>query len=142
MTVPHLKNSSKCATNITMKDKIFNIENETLSNENFRKVLFTGKFSQLVVMTLQPGEEIGAEVHHDVDQFFRIESGVAKVVLDGEEITLGPDFAAIAAAGVKHNVINISAEEPLKLYTIYSPAEHAPGTVHTTKAEADKDHHH
>lgn len=125
-----------------MKDTIYNIENETLTNENFRKVLFTGEYSQLVVMTLQPGEEIGSEVHDDIDQFFRVESGVAKVVIDGDETTIGPDFAVIVPAGKEHNVINVSAEETLKLYTIYSPPEHPENTLHRTKEEADKVHHH
>ena len=120
-----------------------NIENETLNNENFRKVLFTGKNMQLVVMTLQPGEEIGTEVHHDIDQFFRVETGVAKIIVDGEEDTIGPDFIAIVPAGAEHNVINSSAEEMLRLYTIYTPPEHKDGTIHKTKEEAmqDASHH-
>ncbi|OGC45820.1 cupin [candidate division WWE3 bacterium RBG_19FT_COMBO_34_6] len=129
-----------------MKGYIGNIENETLNNENFRKVLFTGKHCQLVVMTLQPGEEIGSEVHNNVDQFFRVEVGAAKVTMDGEDTMIGPEFVAIVPAGVQHNVTNVSATEKLKLYTIYSPANHKPGTIHKTKAEADKAeieaHHH
>lgn len=128
-----------------MNGYITNIENETLSNEFFRQVLFTGKNSQLVVMTLQPGEEIGMEVHNHIDQFIRIESGVAKVIIDEVEQTVGPDFAVVIPAGANHNVINESAVEKVRLYTIYSPPEHADGTIHKTKEEADAaeaEHHH
>ncbi len=121
-----------------------NIEDETLQNKNFRKVLFTGPYSQLVVMSLLPGEEIGMEVHTNIDQFFRVEEGEAKVIIDDEEAVLKDDWVAIVPAGAKHNVINVGDKE-LKLYTIYSPAEHADGTVHKTKAEADEaeaQHHH
>lgn len=112
-----------------------NIENETLENSNFRKVLFTGSYSQLVVMSLLPGEEIGSEVHEGHDQFIRIESGKAKVIMNGEESEVSDDFAFIIPAGVEHNVINISESELLKLYTIYSPAEHPEGTIQATKPE-------
>ncbi len=123
-----------------------NIEQETLKNENFRKVLFTGKYSQLVVMTLQVGEEIGNEVHNEIDQFFRIEGGEAKFVLNNSEEHIARDGdAVIVPAGTWHNVINNSKSEKLQLYTVYSPSEHPAGTVHKTKAEADaaeKEHHH
>ncbi len=112
-----------------------NIEEETLKNENFRKVLFTGLHSQLVVMSLLPGEEIGEEVH-EVDQFFRIDAGKAKFVLEGKEYEAKDGWAALVPAGTKHNVINISESEELKLYTIYSPAHHPDGTVHKTKKQA------
>lgn len=112
------------------------IEEESIKNDNFRKVLYTGKFSQLVVMSLLPGEDIGEEVHDHVDQFFRFEVGEGKAVLDGEEILFAADDVVIIPAGVKHNIINTSTTESLKLYTIYSPANHPEGTVHTTKAEA------
>ncbi len=121
-----------------------NIEKVTLDNGNFRKVLFTGKYSQLVVMTLQPGEDIGLEVHDNVDQFFRVEQGKAIVTMNGEETEIEADFAFIVPAGVEHNVMNVGNEE-LKLYTIYSPANHPDGTVHKDKAEAEKyeeEHHH
>jgi len=121
-----------------------NIEEETKENENFRKVLFTGPYSQLVVMSLLPGEEIGTEIHTNVDQFFRVEEGKAKVIIDDEEAVIEDDWVTIVPAGAKHNVINVGDEE-LKLYTIYSPANHPDGTVHKTKAEADKyeeEHHH
>ncbi len=114
------------------------IEKQTLENTNFRQVLFTGKHAQLVVMSLQVGEEIGNEVHSNVDQFFRIEQGEAKFVLENgsEEHTLRDGDAAIVPAGTYHNVINTSDTE-LKLYTIYSPPNHPDGTVHRTKAEAE-----
>ena len=125
-----------------MNTYISNIENETLNNENFRKVLFTGKNMQLVVMTLQPGVEIGTEVHHDIDQFFRVETGVAKIIVDGDEQIIGPDYIAIVPAGAEHNVINSSAQDALRLYTIYTPPEHKDGTIHRTKEEAMQDKHH
>jgi mannose-6-phosphate isomerase-like protein (cupin superfamily) len=113
------------------------IEKATLENEFFRQVLFTGKYAQLVVMALRPGEEIGNEVHSHVDQFFRIEAGRAKFVFnDTEEHVVGDGDAVIVPAGTYHNVICVS-DEPLKLYTIYSPPNHPDGTIHETKAEAD-----
>ncbi len=113
------------------------IEEATLSNKNFRKVLYTGKFCQLVVMCLQPGEEIGNEVHEQVDQFFRIEAGEVTFILDEkEEHILHQDDAAIIPAGTYHNVINTSKTAPVFLYTIYSPPNHPGGTTHKTKAEA------
>lgn len=115
---------------------IDDIEERTSENENFRKVLYTGKYMQLVVMCLKPGEDIGEEVHDTVDQFFRVEEGEARVVIDGEESTLEEDMVAIVPAGSLHNVINPSSTEDLKLYTIYSPANHPEGTVHATRAEA------
>lgn len=119
------------------------IERTTLENDFFRQVLFTGKYAQLVVMALQPGEEIGDEVHGDVDQFFRIEAGQAKFVFgDTEEHVVGDGDAVVVPAGTYHNVINASSDEPLKLYTIYSPPNHPDGTVHKTKAEADAAEHH
>ena len=120
------------------------IEEETIKNENFRKVLYTGKFSQLVVMSLLPGEEIGMEVHDHVDQFFRFEVGEGKAILDGEEVVFNADDVIIVPAGTNHNIVNTSQTEKLKLYTIYSPANHPEGTVHATKAdamEAEEDHH-
>ena len=119
------------------------IERTTLENDFFRQVLFTGKYAQLVVMALQPGEEIGDEVHGDVDQFFRIEAGQAKFVFgDTEEHVVGDGDAVVVPAGTYHNVVNASSDEPLKLYTIYSPPNHPDGTVHKTKAEADAAEHH
>ena len=114
-----------------------NIEDLTLKNSYFRQVLFTGQHCQLVVMSLKPGEEIGAEVHPSVDQFFRIELGEAKIVVgEGEEHLVKDGDAIVIPAGTQHNVINTSATVDLKLYTIYSPPNHPEGTVHKTKEEA------
>jgi mannose-6-phosphate isomerase-like protein (cupin superfamily) len=114
------------------------IEKVTEGNNFFRQVLFTGQYSQLVVMCLQGGEEIGNEVHPKVDQFFRIEEGDAKFVFNGkEEHMVGDGDAVVVPAGTYHNVINTSSTKPLKLYTIYSPPNHPDGTVHKSKAEAD-----
>lgn len=124
-----------------MKGYFANIEKETLENENFRKVLFTGPKSQLVVMSLKPGEDIGAEVHDGHDQFIRIEEGEAEVLVGEEKRVLSDDEVVIIPAGEKHNVTNVSQKENLKLYTIYSPAEHPEGTIHQTKAEADEAEH-
>lgn len=112
-----------------------NLEEKTLRGQNYREVLFTTKRSQLVLMSLQPGEEIGMEVHEDHDQFIRVEAGEALAVLDGEEHRLVDGSAVVIPAGAQHNVTNVSASEPLKLYTIYTPPEHAEGTVHATKAD-------
>lgn len=115
------------------------IETLTLKNKNFRKVLFTGKYAQLVLMCLQPGEEIGNEIHKKVDQFFRIEEGDARFVFDGKEThTVHANDAVVVPAGTFHNVINISKTNPLKLYTVYSPPNHPEGTIHKTKAEAEE----
>jgi len=119
------------------------IEKATLNNNYFRQVLFTGKHSQLVVMCLQPGEEIGKEVHPNVDQFFRIENGNSKFIFsEKEEHLVGDGDAVVVTAGTYHNVINMSSVKPLKLYTIYSPPVHPDGTVHKTKAEAEAAEHH
>lgn len=115
-----------------------NIEKKTLSNEYFREVLFTGPHSQLVVMSLKPGEDIGMETHGDVDQFIRVEAGSGKAVLNGKEHILEDGSAVVIPAGVEHNVVNTSGTEPLKLYSIYSPPEHPHGTVHRDKAEAEE----
>jgi len=123
---------------------IGNIEKETLENENFRKVLNTTDRSQLVVMAIQIGDDIGMEVHKEHDQFIRIEQGEAEVILDGEVTEIKDDFAIVIPAGVEHNIVNISDSEVLKLYTIYTPPEHADGTIHVDKAEVDKyeeEHH-
>jgi len=115
------------------------IEKETLENESFRKVLYTGKHSQLVLMCLKPNEEIGMEVHPDNDQFFRFEKGRGKCVIDGNEYKLKDGSAIIVPASARHNIINTSDSEELKLYTIYSPAHHKDGVVRATKAEAESD---
>lgn len=113
-----------------------NIETETLQNDNFRKVLYTAPHSQLVLMSLLPGEEIGMEVHPTVDQFFRFEAGEGKAILNGEETSVGPSDVVIVPAGTNHNIVNTSETLSLKLYTLYSPANHPEGTIHKTKAEA------
>ena len=123
-----------------MNGFVINMEKVTLENDNFRKVLNTANNSQLVVMSLLPGEEIGMEVH-DLDQFIRFESGRGKVILDGEEREVEDDWAIVIPAGVEHNVINTSDSEKMKLYSIYSPPEHPDGTVHPTKAD-DTGHEH
>jgi mannose-6-phosphate isomerase-like protein (cupin superfamily) len=127
-----------------MAGYLTDIEKKTLENTNFREVLFTGPHAQLVVMALRPGEEIGMETHDDVDQFIRVEAGEGVAILDGEEHPLRDGSAVVIPAGTKHNVVNRSRGEALKLYTIYSPPEHGDGTVHRTKAEADaheREHH-
>jgi mannose-6-phosphate isomerase-like protein (cupin superfamily) len=114
------------------------IEKLTEKNDYFRQVLYTGNYTQLVVMCLQPGEEIGNEVHPKVDQFFRIEQGEAKFVFNGsEEHVVGAGDAVIVPAGAYHNVINTSKTGQLKLYTLYSPPNHPDGTIHKNKAEAE-----
>lgn len=120
-----------------MKGFHINIDKATKENSNFRKVLYTAKHSQLVLMSLLPNEEIGMEVHPDNDQFFRFEMGQGKVVIDGNEYQVSDGDAIIIPAGSQHNVINVSATEDLKLYTIYSPAHHKDGVVRATKAEAE-----
>jgi len=112
-----------------------NIEADTTTNNNFRKVLYTGAHSQLVLMTLQPGEEIGLEVHEDTDQFFRFEAGTGKVIVNETTHDVADGDAVIVPAGAQHNVINVSDSETLNLYTIYSPAHHKDQTIHATKAD-------
>lgn len=127
-----------------MKGYVDNIEDRTKENSSFRKVLFTGTYMQLVVMSLKPGEDIGEEVHDNVDQFFRVEEGVAKVIIDGEEHIVEEDMVIIVPAGSLHNVINISETETLKLYTIYAPPNHPENTEHVTREEAmlaEEEHH-
>jgi len=119
-----------------MKGYTTNIEKDTLENSNFRKVLYTGKHSQLVLMSLKPKEEIGMEVHEENDQFFRFEKGQGKCIIDGNEYDLGDGMAIVVPAGSQHNIINTSDTEELKLYTIYSPAHHKDGIVRATKEEA------
>ncbi|HBB36454.1 MAG: Mannose-6-phosphate isomerase [Candidatus Moranbacteria bacterium GW2011_GWC1_45_18] len=120
-----------------MKGYVGNIEDATKENENFRKVLYTAKFSQLVVMSIPPGEEIGEEVH-TLDQFLRIEDGKGKAILDGIEHEIEDDWAIVVPAGMKHNFVN-TGNVPLKLYTIYSPPEHRDGVIHETKEDAMND---
>jgi mannose-6-phosphate isomerase-like protein (cupin superfamily) len=125
-----------------MKGYVTNIEQAAKENNNFRQVLYTAKHSQLVLMSLKPKEEIGEEVHPDVDQFFRIDAGEGKCVIDGNEYEIKDGFAVVVPAGAKHNVINTSESEELKLYTIYSPPHHRDGVIHATKEEAESDTEH
>jgi len=121
-----------------MKGFTNNIETATRTNTNFRQVLYTGKHSQLVLMSLNPNEEIGMETHSDNDQFFRFELGQGKCIIDGNEYSVKDGDAVIVPAGAMHNIINVSTTEPLKLYTIYSPAHHKDGVIRATKAEAEE----
>ncbi len=124
-----------------MKGFIEDIEKLTEENTDFRRVLYTGKNIQLVLMSLKPGEEIGEEVHDDRDQFFRVEQGTGEVMIDDVRTPVKSDDAIIVPAGAKHNVVN-NGTEPLRLYTIYGPPEHKEGTVRATKAEADAKEEH
>jgi mannose-6-phosphate isomerase-like protein (cupin superfamily) len=118
-----------------MTGYVTDIEKATKENNNFRKVLYTAKNSQLVLMSLGPGEDIGEEVHH-LDQFIRIEAGTGKAILDGAEHEIGDDYAIVIPAGTTHNIVNTSKTSAMKLYTVYSPPEHREGVVHKTKDEA------
>ena len=120
-----------------MKGFNANIEKEALENTNFRKVLYTGKHSQLVLINLKPNEEIGIEIHADNDQFFRFEKGEGKCIIDGNFYKFKDGSVIMVPAGAEHNIINTSSSEDLKLYTIYSPAHHKDGIVKTTKKEAE-----
>lgn len=121
-----------------MKGFKSNIEKDTIANSNFRKVLYTSKHSQLVLMSLKPNEEIGEETHPDNDQFFRIEAGRGKCVIDGNNYQIKDGDAIVVPAGAKHNIINEDDEAELKMYTIYSPAHHKDGIVRATKEEAEQ----
>ncbi|MBK6797381.1 MAG: cupin domain-containing protein [Acidobacteria bacterium] len=120
-----------------MKGFVQDIEQIAVKNESFRRVLYTARNCQLVVMALKPGEEIGAEVHK-LDQFFRIEEGTGEAVLDGVSTKLSAGFAVLVPAGANHNIIN-TGSVPLKLYTLYAPPNHRDGVVHHTRADAEKD---
>jgi mannose-6-phosphate isomerase-like protein (cupin superfamily) len=120
-----------------MKGFSTNIEEATLENSNFRKVLYTSKHSQLVLMSLKPGEDIGMEVHEENDQFFRFEKGQGKCIIDGNEYNVGDGVAVVVPTGAKHNIINTSKTDYLKLYTIYSPPHHKNGIFRATKEEAE-----
>lgn len=115
-----------------------NIEQDTLNNENFRRVLYTGKHMQLVLMTLKPGEEIGSEVHEENDQFFRFEGGKGKVVIDDNSYDVEDGDAVVIPAGSQHNVINSGTHDSLKMYTLYAPSHHKDGIVRATKKEAEE----
>ena len=140
-----MSSQAKGVLQMTEHDKqvyVLNMEEETMNNQNFRTTLWTGTHTQLTVMSIPAGSEIGLEVHHDVDQFLRVEAGAAQLLTGAtqEEVSetaeLQPDHAALIPAGTWHNVVN-KGDSDLKVYSLYSPAEHAPGTIHKTKAEAD-----
>lgn len=117
-----------------MNGYVTNIERDTLANDDYRRVLYTGKYTQLVLMTLQPGEDIGLETHEGHDQFVRIEAGTGYAQLDGERRDLEDGSIVVIPSGAEHNIVNTSETEPLRLYTLYSPPEHPDGTVQHTKA--------
>jgi mannose-6-phosphate isomerase-like protein (cupin superfamily) len=119
-----------------MSRYVLDLERETISNTDFRRVIFTGHDLQLVLMTIAPGEELGAEIHPDHDQFIRVESGVGHVVLERRKFPVTHGSAIIVPAGIEHNVVNTSRTQPLRLYTLYGPPEHPFDTVHRTKADA------
>jgi mannose-6-phosphate isomerase-like protein (cupin superfamily) len=121
-----------------MNGYVIDIEKAALENENFRTVLYTAKHSQLVVMSLKPGEEIGMEVHH-LDQFIRVEAGKGMAILNGQEHEIEDGFAVIVPAGAEHNIVNTSPDKKMKLYTVYSPPNHRDGVIHVTKADAEAD---
>ncbi|MFH0712607.1 MAG: cupin domain-containing protein [Candidatus Jorgensenbacteria bacterium] len=125
-----------------MKGYVGDINKETKENDYFRRVLYTAKSSQLVVMSLKPNEDIGEEVHEDGDQFIRLEEGEGLAVLDGVEHKIADDYAVVIPVGTKHNILNTSADRPMKLYTIYSPPHHRDGVIHETKEAAMKDDEH
>ena len=118
-----------------MHGYVTNLERDTRGNDDYRRVLYTGPNTQLVLMTLQPGDEIGQETHKEHDQFIRVEAGAGVVLLNGERHPLSDGDAVVIPAGVEHNVFNMSADVPLRLYTLYSPPEHPDGTVQHTKAD-------
>lgn len=120
-----------------MKGFTGNIEKLTQDNTDFRRVLYTGKYLQLVLMSLDPGEEIGEEVHHDGDQFFRVEQGAGEIRIDGNVTPVAADDAIVVPAGARHNLVNTGGE-PLRVYTIYGPPEHRDGVVRASKADAER----
>ena len=121
-----------------MDGYVTNIERDTLANEDFRRVLFTGPHAQLVLMTLQPREDIGLEKHDGHDQFIRVEAGTGFVLLNGQKSELADGSAVVIPANTEHNIVNTSDVAPMRLYTLYSPPEHPEGTVHRTKKEASE----
>ena len=126
---------------VHMKGYVINIEKAAIENNYFRKVLYTAKNMQLVLMSLKPGEDIGEEIHQ-LDQFIRIESGEGKAILNGTAYMINDGFSVVVPAGTRHNLINTSSSKPLKIYTLYSPPNHLDGTIHKTKADAEKHEEH
>jgi mannose-6-phosphate isomerase-like protein (cupin superfamily) len=132
-----METSGRSIRGVIVKGFVQNIENVVVKNEDFRQILYTAKNCQLVVMSLKPNEEIGAEVHK-LDQFFRVEQGIGEAVLDGVSTRISAGFAILVPAGTNHNIIN-TGDAPLKLYTLYAPPNHRDGVVHHTRAEAEAD---
>ena len=139
--VVHPVASAKNAKPQGVKGFVADIEEETEENTDFRRVLYTGKHLQLVLMALQPGDEIGEEIHQDRDQFFRIEKGKGEVWIDGRRSKIKSDFAIVVPAGARHNIVN-TGDKPLRLYTLYSPPQHLDAIVRATKADADASEEH
>ena len=138
-TMMNSKNSKKMMPgNANMKGFNSNIEKDALKNENFRKVLYTSKHLQLVLMSLKPGEDIGEETHPNIDQFFRFESGKGKCIINGNEYKVENGDVIVIPAGSKHNVINTDAVKELKMYTIYGPPNHKDGIINATKKDSEK----
>jgi mannose-6-phosphate isomerase-like protein (cupin superfamily) len=123
-----------------MNGFVQDIEGSAVKNDEFRRVLYTARHCQLVLMALRPKEEIGAEVH-ELDQFFRVEEGTGEALLDGVRTAIGPGFAVVVPAGTKHNIVN-TGDAPLKLYTLYAPPNHRDGVVHHTRHDAESDNEH
>lgn len=123
-----------------MNGFIGDIEERTEQNQDFRRVLYTGPNLQLVLMSLDPGEEIGEEIHENTDQFFRIEEGTGEILMEGRQVSIDSDTAIVVPAGTRHNIRN-TGRGPLRLYTLYAPPQHPDGTVHRTRAEADAAEH-
>jgi mannose-6-phosphate isomerase-like protein (cupin superfamily) len=123
-----------------MVTNVLDLERETIANQDFRRVIFTGHDLQLVLMTLAPGEELGSETHARHDQFIRVESGIGKVSLDDQDYPVTHGIAVVIPAGVEHNLVNTSNTQPLRFYTLYGPPEHPDGTVHASKADAPSEH--
>ena len=136
-----VKGAPKTAAKKDLKGFVTDIEKDTTKNKKFRKVLYTGKHSQLVLMSLKPGEDIGDEVHNDVDQFFRIDGGKGKVIINGKSHNIKDGSAFIVPAGAEHNVIS-SKDDGLKIYSIYSPPNHEDKVIHDTKEQAEQDEEH
>lgn len=126
---------------VHMKGCVINIEKAAIENNYFRKVLYTAKNMQLVLMSLKPGEDIGEEIHQ-LDQFIRIESGEGKAILNGISHKISDGFSVVVPAGTRHNLVNTSSSKPLKIYTLYSPPNHLDGTIHKTKADAEEHEEH
>jgi mannose-6-phosphate isomerase-like protein (cupin superfamily) len=139
--IPMIDSQTIPKEKVHMKGYVINIEKAAIENNNFRKVLYTAKNMQLVLMSLKPGEDIGEEIHQ-LDQFLRIESGEGKAIVNGTEYIIKDGFGIVVPSGTRHNFVNTSSRKPLKLYSLYSPPNHMDGTIHKTKADAENDEEH